>query len=213
MKNLFVVIFFSINIFCNNNTKNSEIEKKEKIIGIQTFGIFDKSLIDTIKITIEDIYGHRVLVLPKMSLPKSAFINVKSPRYRGDTLLRILRRNKPDSINYVLGLTEKDISTTKRDKYGNIKKPKYKYSDWGIFGLGYCPGPSCIVSTYRIKSSDKTKFIERFKKVCIHELGHNMGLRHCKAHDKCVMRDADETIKTVDNENLALCKTCKNLIK
>ncbi len=68
------------------------------------------------------------------------------------------------------------------------------------------------MSTYRIKSADSKKFISRFKKVCIHELGHNMGLKHCKDNANCVMRDAAETIKTVDQVDLKLCKDCKSKI-
>ena len=201
MKNLLLILLFLSVFSCTG--------QKEKLIGIQTFGEFNESLVDTIKNSIKQVYGFRVEVLTTKPMPKSAFVNVKSPRYRADTLLRILKRENPDRIDYVLGLTAKDISTTKRDRNGDVKKPEYKYLDWGVFGLGYRSGPSCVVSTYRIKSSDRNKFIERFKKICIHELGHNMGLKHCEYSEKCVMRDAAETIKTVDHVGLRLCKECK----
>ncbi len=109
-------------------------------------------------------------------------------------------------------MTNKDISFTKKDKKGNIKQPEYKYKDWGIFGLAFVPGSSCIISTHRLKKN-KSKFVERFNKVCIHELGHNLGLKHCKFHGKCVMRDAAETIKTVDHVDLILCDNCKQKIR
>lgn len=201
MKNILFILFFLTFISCT--------EQKEKVIGIQPFGEFNKSLIDTVKNSIEQVYGIRVEILPNKPLPKFAFVNFKSPRYRADSIIRLLKREKPDSIDYVLGLTSKDISTTKRDKNREVKKPEYKYLDWGVFGLGFKPGPSCVVSTYRIKSKDHKKFIERFKKICIHELGHNMGLKHCDYSEKCVMRDAAETIKTVDQVDLKLCKECK----
>ncbi len=180
-----------------------------KVIAVQGFGNIDAALIDTIKNTIEELYEFdRVVVLEPKDLPKTAFVNVKSPRYRADTLLRILKREMPDSIDYVIGILNKDISTTKRDALGNILKPENKYTDWGIFGLAYRPGPSCVLSTFRIKSASKSKFIERMKKVCMHEIGHNLGLKHCDKHPKCVMRDAAETIKTVDQVDLKLCAYC-----
>lgn len=120
-----------------------------------------------------------------------------------------MREEKPDSVDFIIGLTSKDISITKRDKRGNIKKPETKYADWGIFGLGFRPGPSCVVSIHRIQNPDKALFIERFKKICIHEIGHNMGLKHCDSDENCVMRDAAETIKTVDRVKLSLCTDCK----
>ena len=187
--------------------------KRERVIGIQTYGTFESDLIDSISSTISGIYGISVVIIKGEPLPQSAFVNIKSPRYRADSLIRIIRREKPDSIDYVLGLTESDISTTKRDKNGNIKKPESKYTDWGIFGLGFRPGASCIVSTFRLKKSvSREKFVERFKKVCVHEIGHNLGLEHCTSDEKCVMRDAAETIKTVDQVDLMLCSNCLSKI-
>lgn len=159
--------------------------------------------------TLKTIYDMDIAVLEKKALPKSAFTNIKSARYRADSLIRFLKVARPDSIDIVLGLTSSDISTTKRDKNGNIKKPISRYQDWGVFGLGYRPGPSCIVSTYRIKNSSQNIFMERLKKICVHEVGHNLGLKHC-IDKKCVMTDACETIKTVDKVQLALCSTCKS---
>ncbi|MFT6747267.1 MAG: archaemetzincin [Glaciecola sp.] len=187
--------------------------RKDKIIGIQVYGKFNHEFVDSIKKSIHEIYGYNTIILTNKTLPSSAFINVKSPRYRADSLLRILKRNKPDSIDFVLGLISRDISTTKRDKNGDIKKPAYKYADWGVFGLGYRPGPSCIISNYRIKNSDQNLNLQRLRKVCIHELGHNFGLKHCEKSDKCVMRDAAETIRTVDQVDLKLCTYCQNRIK
>jgi archaemetzincin len=183
-----------------------------KNVGIQPFKGFDKGQIEILSKTIKEVYGFNVVVLPEKELPKSAFINIKSPRYRADSLLKYLKKTKPASVDYVIGLTNKDISTTKYDDAGKIKKPESTYKDWGIFGLGYCPGTCCIVSTFRLQKTTKENFILRFKKVCIHELGHNLGLDHCKTLH-CVMSDANESIKTIDNEKLELCAKCKSQIK
>ena len=137
----------------------------------------------------------------------NAFVNIKSPRYRADSLLIDLFQNRPDSIDYLLGITSKDISTTKRDSKGNIRQPKSKYLDWGIFGLGYKPGVSCVISTYRLNNGKSDLLISRVQKIAVHEIGHNMGLDHCET-EKCVMQDAVETISTVDNEGFELCERC-----
>ena len=62
-----------------------------------------------------------------------------------------------------------------------------------------------------LKHKNKKLAFTRFKKVTIHEFGHNLGLPHCP-NKKCVMTAAAEKISTIDNENLALCKSCKNKI-
>ncbi|MGB1247840.1 MAG: hypothetical protein ACPG4Z_03080 [Chitinophagales bacterium] len=186
--------------------------QKERTIGIQPLGDFDAALTDTIAKTIEDVYGFNVIVMEDKPIPQSTFVNIKTPRYRADSLIRILKEEKPDSISHILGLIEKDISTTKKDKNGAIKEPVDKYTDWGIFGLGYRPGVSCIVSSYRITAENESLFIERLQKIVMHELGHNLGLKHCTHNETCVMRDAAETIKTVDNVELKLCERCLNII-
>lgn len=203
MKIAFKFILFLLLICCS---------KRNTTIGIQPYGEFEKELIDTIASAVSKIYDFKVVVLPARSLPKDAFVNIKIPRFRADSLLLDLKKLKADSLDYVLGLTSEDISTTKRGKHGKIKIPESKYSDWGIFGLGYQPGPACIVSTFRLKCGNRELFLSRIKKVCIHELGHNLGLKHCLTK-KCVMQDAAETIKTIDAVNPELCSHCRKKLK
>lgn len=211
MKSIVITLISLCLISCNET--QTPVRKENRIcIGLQPFEVFNKVLLDTIQNTIKEVYGFSVIVLPPVEFPDNAYINIKTPRYRADTLLVFLSANIPDSVNFIMGLTHKDISTTNRDKKGNIKQPEYKYTDWGIFGLGYRPGPSCIISTKRIKHADYTLYIERVKKISIHELGHNLGLKHCPS-PKCVMQDACETIKTVDNVELVLCENCKMKLK
>lgn len=205
MKKLLVAILLILSI------ASCEHQKHDKVIALQPYINFDKSLLDTISKTMEGIYNKRVVILPSGKLPQEAFIKIKFPRYRADKLISILSKNKPDSIDYILGLTTQDISTTKKNADGSVKEPASKYSDWGVFGLGYMPGSSCVVSTYRIKNPD-SKMMERLKKICIHELGHNMGLPHCDS-EFCVMADAAETVKTVDQVHLGLCASCKKKLE
>jgi len=150
MKNLFIIFIGAILLSCSN----------DKIIrvGIQPFGNFDSKIVDTVSITIQKKYGFKTIILNKMPLPKEAFINIKSPRYRADILIKYLKENKADTLDYIIGLTDYDISVTKNDAFGNVKSPKEKYSDWGIFGLGYRPGPSCIISSFRLHTN-RTNFL------------------------------------------------------
>jgi archaemetzincin len=150
--------------------------------------------------------------LPEIELPKQAFVTIKSPRYRADSIITIQNRTINDSLDFVLGLTHKDISITKHDIKGNIKEPKWKYNDFGVMGLAYCPGKSSIVSSFRLKHKDKYLEFSRLKKVVIHEFGHNLGLPHCP-NKHCVMTSAAEKISTIDNEKMELCEKCKRQLK
>lgn len=187
---------------CGNKTTSPDT-----VVALLPYKGIDADKVIETKKAIETYYGIQVQILDAKVLPQEAFINVKSPRYRADSLIHIQNRMIPDGTDYILGLTERDISVTKRGTNGKIKSPEWKYADFGIMGLAYCPGKSAIVSNYRLKHKDKAVQFGRFKKVVIHELGHNFGLPHCP--DKsCVMTDAVESIKTIDNARPGLCKIC-----
>jgi archaemetzincin len=182
-------------------------KKQEEIsIGIQVFGTVEQEHIDVLCNTISSIFNAKVHVLPSITLPESAFINEKSPRYRGDSLVLHLMRNKPDTINYIIGITSKDISVTKYNPDGTIKSPKSIYGDWGVFGLAQLRGSICVISTFRLNPKH-THFNNRLSKITIHEIGHNFGLPHC-SNDSCIMQDAAESISTIDGVELYFCTKC-----
>ncbi|HUM50331.1 MAG TPA: archaemetzincin [Chitinophagales bacterium] len=197
-------------IACNEiKTKNKEIIKsiqfesqnltKNKIeLAIQPLAFSDTSTLNWIKQNIKNYYQFNVIILPNITLPKQAFYKPRN-RYRADTIIRFLRDNKPNQFQYIIGFTANDISATKNE-----------YPDFGIMGLGFVPGPSCVVSTYRLKTSDDNLLKERIAKVVLHEIGHNLGLPHCTNY--CFMHAAEASIKQVDAEPLDLCKECKKNI-
>lgn len=185
---------------------------EKTVVGVIPYEGISKEKVSMLRSAVEEYYGVQTKLLPEQALPQEAFVNIKSPRYRADKLIDMQEQNMGDDIDYILGLTESDISVTKKDENGNIKKPEWKYNDFGIMGLAYCPGESCIVSGFRLKHPDKEVHFGRFKKVVIHELGHNFGLPHCP-DKKCVMTDAVEKIKTIDDAKPELCAECKKKIK
>ena len=187
-------------------------QKSTKKVLIQPYGDIEQSFVDEAKKSIEKTFGFNVYIAPRLELPISSFVSVKTPRYRADSILDIQKKNKADTIDFIIGLTRMDISTTKHDNDGNVLKPVSRYADWGVFGLAHSPGGSSIVSIFRLGSSNNGIVLERLKKVCNHELGHNLGLPHCTNSEKCVLRDAAESIRTVDNVADTLCNFCKNNI-
>ena len=197
---LFIVVCFSCQKKISKDTK----------VAIQPYIGFSQVKTDSLVQLVEDFYKVSVEVLEPKEMYKSAFINTKSPRYRADSIIKFQHKDL-NKYDFILGLTHKDISTTKRDKNGSVKEPKHKYQDWGIMGLAYCPGNSCIISSFRLKHKDEAKYFTRLKKVTIHEFGHNLGLPHC-LDKKCVMTDAVESIKTIDNAELNLCDKCNSAL-
>jgi archaemetzincin len=198
------------------DSRQHSIENKTtttpKIICLQPFKGANPEYVRLIQKNIANFYGYEVMTLAQIDAPTTAFVNVKSPRYRADSLLIDLWRRCPNKFSHILGVAPFDISTTKRDDDGNIKKPISKYTDFGIYGLGYCPGKSCVVSYFRLLNANKEKTQQRIIKVALHELGHNLGLPHCP-DAKCFMQDARESMKTIDNVGIQLCAACREQIK
>jgi archaemetzincin len=173
-------------------------EEKPAAIALQPLGGVKAERIEVVKRGLEEAFGVRVILLENRPLPKSAWYAPRS-RYRADDLLEHLKDVVPAKPTVVIGITEKDISTTKNE-----------HVDWGIFGLGELDGRSCVVSTFRLgaRGADEAKLRERLRKVAIHEVGHVTGLPHCEAA-ACVMRDAEASIETVDKESGTFCDPCK----
>ena len=182
---IFTVVLFS----CNDHLKVSTADKHRRVIIIQPFNDFSPTLSQYVFTALKTINPNTVLRV-SIPLPVQSF-NAARNRYRADTIIRFLSKfGNIDTV--IIGLTSKDISTTKG-----------AFADWGVMGLGYCPGKACIVSTYRL---GKTRLSAQFYKVAIHELGHTQGLPHC-ANKTCFMRDA-EGGNPLDEEK-DFCDSCK----
>lgn len=183
--------------------------KQRPNIRLVVLDHFDPAALDSIQYTLHNHFGIPVEIEERQSLPTSAFVHIKTPRYRADSLLKFLSTLSSNSNHYFLGLTDVDISTTKKDRYGNVKSPKTKYGDWGIFGLAYCPGRQAVVSSHRLDAINAALTLHRLRKVCVHEVGHNFGLKHCP-NPNCVMQDAAESIATIDGVALKFCSSCRS---
>ena len=190
----------------------TETHHQTQVVGIQPYEGCSLKEAQMVAKTVGDFYHVSTVVLPKKDLPKSAYTTIKSPRYRADSLIQYQNRTITDTIDCLLGLTGRDISMTKKDINGAIKKPVWKYNDFGVMGLAYCPGKSAIVSTYRLHHKEVQKRQARLQKVAIHELGHTLGLPHCPDRH-CVMTSAAEKISTIDTEKMALCTVCKKQLE
>lgn len=185
----------------------------DRAVLLVPLGQVAPEVLDSVSAAITEEFGTEATINPPVSLPNLAFVNEKTPRYRADSLLIFLKDFlKKEPFAHVMGVTSVDISTTKRTVLGDIKEPVSLYHDWGVFGLGQRPGQISVISTYRLQRQHP-HFFSRIKKVAVHELGHNLGLRHCVETENCVMRDAAESINTINQVEKELCHLCKRKVE
>ncbi|MCE3229629.1 MAG: Zn-dependent protease [Bacteroidetes bacterium] len=189
VKKKFIFVLFLVTLAVTFSFKSKSGSTENTVIAIQPFSDLPSKYTVHVYKQLKKLYPN-VIVLKPIDLPKQAYYSPRN-RYRADSIISYLRKQaKPGQV--ILGLTGKDISTTK----GNIK-------DYGIMGLGYQPGKSCVVSYFRLS---KKNTLEQFFKVSIHELGHTQGLPHCPAAT-CFMRDAKG--ENHNDEEHEFCTKCK----
>jgi archaemetzincin len=195
--NIFFALLFVLSLFACNQEKSgvnqlSQSDENKVTIIIQTFDEFPENETQTIAVELRKVYS-KVTINKNIPFPSNS-LNSSGKRYRADSLIKYLSKQASKNT-LIIGLTNKDISTQK----GEIK-------DWGVFGLGYCPGKSCIASNFRLKGKNRA---EKLYKVAIHELGHTQGLPHCPIKT-CLMRDAKG--KDVLDEEKEFCNKCKQVL-
>ena len=205
----FFLLILSLIVSCNtgnrdkavNLTDKTKIEKNEKHnIAILPFKGIDSNLIKELKAGIQKQLTVELAVLDNISLPDFAFYKPRK-RYIADSLLVLLRQVNKNKFEKIIGITTKDISTRKGD-----------VENWGILGLGSCPGEACVISGFRAGKNKVSSniFLRRMITLALHELGHTYGLEHCPIHT-CLMKDAEGKMNLDDGDSY--CEKCRKYLQ
>jgi archaemetzincin len=145
--------------------------------------------------------GARARVLPALPVPKETF-NHWRKQYNAEQMMSILCKVQMakfiDKSVPTLFITEEDIY------YDGLNF---------VFGVEDPVLSASMVSTARLRPEfydqkpDATVSTERAVKECIHEVGHHMGLEHCR-HPTCVM-SYSPSADDVDVKKKDFCADCK----
>jgi len=169
-------------------------------ITLISFGYFEKDFLEKVAGAVKQEFPFPVNI-KEGRIDLSEFYDPGRRQYDGIRLLKELdSMHHPESIK-TLGLFNVDLFI-----------PILTY----IFGQAYLRGRCGIVSTYRLKNElygmrqDEDLLHNRFRKVCIHELGHAFGLIHCHT-PTCVMKSSTY-VEDIDLKSHNLCISCRNEI-
>ncbi len=172
-------------------------------VALQPFGNPSTSMVHAVRSGIADIYGNvSITVLPTMELPDSAYYAPRQ-RYRATKLIAHVEATKADEFSKIIGLTTNDISITRGEEY-----------DSGIIAASGTGLDSIVISTFRIHTGNPSPelFLRRLRAITRHELGHSLGLPHCKTKG-CLMEDLKGRIATIDNGSWQFCPQCKKYLE
>ncbi len=122
-------------------------------------------------------------------------------QYHSTAILSQMRKSAVDAETRLLGVTESDLFV-----------PIFTF----VFGeaqLGPANATTAIISLHRLRQEfyglmgDFALLSARLLKEAMHEIGHTLGLRHCRDY-RCVM-SSSPAVENIDLKNARFCATCE----
>jgi len=136
-----------------------------------------------------------------MSIPKKAYNQARRQYHSTRILAKMMAHVEKSDVDSVLGVTAFDLYVSGLNF---------------VFGEAHCPGKVAIISLFRLnpefygQSADKQLFYERTVKEAVHEVGHTLGLVHCK-NSSCVMFFSNSILDT-DRKKPSFCGKCSTFV-
>jgi archaemetzincin len=150
-----------------------------------------EELVETVREHTALYFGVNTEVLQQTQVP-ARFFDPQRQRYDADALARELSRGVPRSSLGVLGLLGADLHGLGLDY---------------VFGLGLLRDRAGVFSTFRYRTDDSRRMIQRVLKVASHEIGHLLGLKHCVFY-RCLMNGSN-SVEEMDQQPLHVCPVCQ----
>ena len=172
-------------------------------IAILRVGPVEEDVVEKIQEALCGVFPETACVVldDVMPMPEDAYNAARCQYYSSSILSRIEDFLKGSVADRILGITN-----------GDLYVPRLNF----VFGEAQCPGRAAIISLYRLKPEfygrppDRALFIGRSVKEAVHEIGHTLGLGHCR-NPRCIMFFSN-SISDTDRKELAFCEGCYPLV-
>jgi archaemetzincin len=145
---------------------------------------------------LDGLFPHPVRLLEAEVDLQPAFSPERN-QYHATLILASLVRGIPKGGGRILGITGMDLFI-----------PVLTF----VFGQAQLQGPGALLSTFRLRNEhyglppDDDLLLDRAMKEAVHELGHTMGLVHCR-RQRCVMASSTY-VEEVDLKGEWFCPDC-----
>jgi len=169
-------------------------------VRVVPVGEVDEEVLRSIRDSLPNILPGKVetTIVDRIKVPADAF-STKRGQYSSTSILKKLGESPEKSLrDKVVGVAEVDLFV-----------PWLNF----VFGEAECPGRTSLISTFRLRPEfygfpvDKHLLIDRAVKEAVHELGHTLGLAHCK-DSRCVMFFSNNIADT-DHKGREFCGFCR----
>jgi archaemetzincin len=138
-----------------------------------------------------------------LKVPSQAF-NQDRQQYHSTIILGEIRKYaEKQRLTIALGVVDVDLYV-----------PQLNF----VFGEAECPGKAAVISTFRLnpeiydRPPNETLLTERCIKEAVHEIGHALGLMHCR-NPFCVMHFSNSIYDTDVKQRFFCTKCYSTLVK
>ncbi len=198
---LFIVLLAIFSGGCRkSNMLHSSTWNSPDYIALQPLDHVDERELAATSNVISNFFKIPVKILPVIQI-SGRFYNPRLEQYAADSLLSLLEPGDEYPNIHVVGITHLPIYTLKNVPGGPPVSTR-------LFGMGLQPGDCCIVSDYQFATPDSNVLYRRLKNVILHEMGHNMSLRHCLS-EGCLMSAKNGNTQTLDQCGNDYCAECR----
>jgi archaemetzincin len=172
-----------------------------KVVHLLPVGRIDAGLLEYLREAIPHRLAVECAILPFHLDPAPSY-HAERQQFHSSEILERIARLAGSRDGRFLAVADVDLYI-----------PILKY----VFGEAQLGGPCALVSTFRLRQEfyglgrDDALLGERLLKESIHELGHTLGLRHCRDY-RCVMASS-HAVEWIDLRPSSLCPDCQSRVE